>query len=90
MYYFLHHAVTEVVERANGSDPQRPSKVEFANRQTHILCVERALRLADLCLAKSFKYNFKIFVLSCSFIGSFLECGLDQASGTGSLPFLPS
>ena len=46
---FLHHAVTEVVERANGSDPQKPSKVEFANIQTHFLFVESALRLADLC-----------------------------------------
>lgn len=46
---FLHHALTEVVERADGSDPWRPSKVEFADTQTHILFVESAQRLADLC-----------------------------------------
>lgn len=49
MEWFLHHAVTEVVERANGSDLQRLSKVEFANTQIHVLFVESALRWVDLC-----------------------------------------
>lgn len=42
--------MTEVVERANGSDPQRLSKVEFTSTQTHDLFVKSALRLAGLCL----------------------------------------
>lgn len=30
----LHHAVTKVMKQPDGSDPRRPSKVEFANTQT--------------------------------------------------------